>query len=176
MKKLDDKTSTNKTIANRLQKNQSSGESTFLDSNTSKVTQLKDKIQGDTQREKLETIQEKANNTGLPYNIKLGIENFSGYSMADVNVNFNSDKPAQLNAYAYAQGTDIHIDTRQEKHLPHEAWQVVQQAQGRVKPTSKTNIKIEVNDNLGLEKEADVMASKVMKQSSKFVSNTTKNE
>ncbi len=55
--------------------------------------------------------------------------------MKDVKVNYNSPKPAQLQAHAYAQGTDIHVSPGQEKHLPHEAWHVVQQKQGRVKPT-----------------------------------------
>lgn len=55
--------------------------------------------------------------------------------MKDVKVNYNSDKPAQLQAHAYAQGNEIHIAPGQEKHLPHEAWHVAQQKQGRVKPT-----------------------------------------
>ena len=45
--------------------------------------------------------------------------------MDDVNVHYNSNKPAQLQAHAYAQGTDIHLGPGQEKHLPHEAWHVV---------------------------------------------------
>ena len=72
-------------------------------------------------------IQKKGNNTGLPDNLKSGIENLSGYSMDDVKVHYNSDKPAQLHAHAYAQGTDIHLASGQEKHLAHEAWHVVQQ-------------------------------------------------
>jgi hypothetical protein len=52
--------------------------------------------------------------------------------MDDVKVHSNSDKPAKINAHAYAQGTDIHPASGQEKHLPHEAWHVVQQKQGRV--------------------------------------------
>lgn len=98
--------------------------------------------------------QEKPNNTGLPDNLKSGVENLSGYSMDDVKVHYNSDKPAQLNALAYAQGTDIHVAPGQEKHLPHEAWHVVQQKQGRVHPTVQLQ-GVNVNDNEGLEKEAD---------------------
>ncbi len=102
----------------------------------------------------------KKNKTGLPDKLKSGIENLSGDSMDDVKVHFNSDKPAQLSAHAYAQGTDIHLAPGQEKHLPHEAWQVVQQKQGRVKPTSQMKDKVNVNDDLGLENEADVMGQK----------------
>ncbi|MDJ0662336.1 MAG: DUF4157 domain-containing protein [Crocosphaera sp.] len=75
------------------------------------------------------------NQTGLPDHLKAGVENLSGYSLDDVKVHYNSPKPAQLQALAYTQGTDIHVASGQEKHLPHEAWHVVQQKQGRVKPT-----------------------------------------
>ncbi|MEP3386630.1 MAG: DUF4157 domain-containing protein [Reichenbachiella sp.] len=109
-------------------------------------------------------IQKKANNTGLPDNLKSGIENLSGYSMDDVNVHYNSDKPAQLNAHAFAQGTDIHLASGQEKHLPHEAWHVVQQKQGRVKPTRQMKSKVNINDDADLEKEADVMGAKALTQ------------
>lgn len=105
-------------------------------------------------------IQKKANDTGLPDNLKSGVENLSGYSMDDVRVHYNSDNPAQLQAHAYAQGTDIHIAPGQEKHLPHEAWHVVQQKQGRVKPTLQMKDKVNVNDDAGLENEADVMGAK----------------
>ena len=77
-------------------------------------------------------VQRKENNTGLPDNLKSGIEKLSGIPMDDVKVHRNSDKPAQLNAHAYAQGNEIHLGSGQEKHLPHEAWHVVQQKQGRV--------------------------------------------
>ncbi len=106
-------------------------------------------------------IQRKGNNTGLPDNLKSGIENLSGVSMDSVKVHKNSDKPAQLNAHAYAQGTDIHLGAGQEKHLPHEAWHVVQQSQGRVQPTTQM-AGVKINDNDGLEKEADVMGSKAL--------------
>lgn len=107
-------------------------------------------------------LQRKANNTGLPDQLKSGIENLSGHSMDDVKVHYNSDKPAQLQAHAYAQGTDIHIASGQEKYLPHEAWHVVQQKQGRVKPTLQMKGKVNVNDDKGLEKEADVMGAKAI--------------
>jgi len=105
-------------------------------------------------------LQRKVNNTGLPENLKSGIENLSGHSMDNVKVHYNSSKPAQLQAHAYAQGTDIHIASGQEKHLPHEAWHVVQQKQGRVKPTLQMKGKVNVNDDKDLENEADIMGAK----------------
>ncbi len=114
---------------------------------------------------KFDTVQakpEKApNNTGMPDNLKSGIESLSGYNMDDVKVHYNSSRPAQLNAHAYAQGSDIHVASGQEKHLAHEAWHVVQQKQGRVQPTTSVDGK-PVNDNPGLEKEADVMGGKAL--------------
>ncbi|QMU64479.1 MAG: DUF4157 domain-containing protein [Flavobacteriaceae bacterium] len=101
--------------------------------------------------------QQKENRTGLPDTLKTGIESLSGHAMDDVKVHYNSGKPAQLHAHAYAQGTDIHLAPGQEQHLPHEAWHVVQQKQGRVKPTVQMKGKININDDKGLEKEADVM-------------------
>lgn len=99
---------------------------------------------------------------GLPNDIKSGIESLSGLSMDDVKVNFNSTKPAQLKAHAYAQGSNIEIGPGQEKHLPHEAWHVVQQKQGRVQPTMQMKGQVNVNDDKGLEKEADVMGEKAV--------------
>ena len=101
------------------------------------------------------------NNTGMPDNLKSGIESLSGFSMDDVRVHYNSSKPATVQALAYTQGTDIHVAPGQEKHLPHEAWHVAQQMAGRVSPT--TNIKgMPVNDNAALEHEADVMGEKAV--------------
>lgn len=111
---------------------------------------------------KFETIQKKKNNTGLPDELKSGIENLSGQSLDDVKVNYNSNHPARLNARAFAQGTDIHVASGQEKHLPHEAWHVVQQKQGRVKPTRQMKGNINVNDDEGLEREADLMGAKAL--------------
>lgn len=117
------------------------------------------------QRYKERNIQreEKPNNTGIPDNLRSGIESLSGYSMDDVRVHYNSSKPAQLQALAYAQGSDIHIAPGQEQHLPHEVWHVVQQKQGRVQPTTQLQ-EVNVNDNEGLEKEADVMGRKAVQK------------
>lgn len=96
---------------------------------------------------------------GLPAPLKLGLENLSGMSMDHVKVHYNSPKPAQLKAYAYTQGADIHVAPGQERHLPHEGWHVVQQAQGRVKPTMQM-AGTHLNNDAGLEREADVMGAK----------------
>lgn len=101
------------------------------------------------------------NRTGLPDGLKAGVERLSGLSLDAVRVFRNSSKPAALDAHAYAQGTEIHLAPGQESHLSHEAWHVVQQAQGRVKPTRQiagTNL----NDEAELEREASVMGERAM--------------
>ena len=101
------------------------------------------------------------NETGLPDNLKAGVESLSGFSLDNVRVHYNSSKPATVQALAYTQGTDIHVAPGQEKHLPHEAWHVAQQMAGRVAPTTSVN-GMPVNDNAALEHEADVMGEKAV--------------
>ena len=62
---------------------------------------------------KFETpAQRQVNRTGMPDHLKAGIESLSGFSMDDVRVHYNSDKPATVQALAYTQGTDIHVRNR----------------------------------------------------------------
>lgn len=97
--------------------------------------------------------------TGLPDALKEGVEALSGVALDDVHVHYNSAKPAAVRASAYAQGTNIHVGPGQEKHLPHEAWHVVQQKQGRVRPTLQMQ-GLPVNDDHSLECEADTMGAR----------------
>ena len=90
------------------------------------------------------------------------MENLSGQNLDHVKVHYNSPKPPAVQAHAYAQGSDIHLASGQEKHLPHELGHVVQQMEGRVKPTTSVN-GIAVNDNPSLEKEADVLGTKALR-------------
>ncbi|MEL6556561.1 MAG: DUF4157 domain-containing protein [Bacteroidota bacterium] len=124
--------------------------------------QLKDTKERNEHRSQVFNRQSGDSHSGLPNGLKAGIEGLSGYSMDDVKVHYNSSKPIQLNVLAYAQGTDIHLGPGQEKHLPHEAWHVVQQKQGRVKPTLQFQKGVQINDDTGLEREADVTGEKAM--------------
>ncbi|BDD06361.1 eCIS core domain-containing protein [Aureibacter tunicatorum] len=129
-------------------------------------------------QENNQTSQQQSNGSstsqgGLPKQLKSGIESLSGQSMNDVKVHYNSDKPAQLQAHAFAQGNDIHLASGQEKHLPHEAWHVVQQKEGRVKPTRQMKGKVNINDDAGLEREADLMGAKAMSEGSKATNTQT---
>lgn len=103
---------------------------------------------------------------GMPQGLQNGIEQLSGRDLGHVNVHYNSAEPAAVGAHAFAQGNDIHLASGQEKHLPHEAWHVVQQKEGRVKPTTEVGGK-PVNDDASLETEADVMGDKASQLASK---------
>lgn len=104
--------------------------------------------------------QQPPNRTGLPDGLKSNLEKASGLPMDDVRVHYGSSKPAQLQALAYTQGNQIHIAPGQQKHLPHEAWHVVQQKQGRVKANSSVAGQ-PLNDDPKLESEATRMGKKL---------------
>ena len=108
------------------------------------------------------------NDTGLPDRLKAGIESLSGISLNDVRVHYNSPKPARMHAWAYTQGTEIHIGPHQEKHLSHEAWHVVQQKQGRVQPTLKAR-DVAINDDKVLENEASVMGEHAVRHNEREI-------
>ncbi len=120
-----------------------------------------DRAKNDKKRDQIkdEIAQLKPNNTGMPDSLKSSIESLSGYSMDNVRVHYNSDKPAAVQAHAYTQGQNIHIAPGQEQYLPHEAWHVTQQMAGRVEPTIEVD-GMPINDNASLEHEADVMGAR----------------
>jgi Domain of unknown function (DUF4157) len=98
----------------------------------------------------------RANKTGMPDQLKANLEAMSGFDLSDVRVHRNSPKPARLSAFAYAQGNEIHLGPGQEQHLPHEAWHVVQQMQGRVRSEEIIN-GVPISLDHSLELEADQM-------------------
>jgi hypothetical protein len=103
-----------------------------------------------------------ASRTGLPNALKAGVEALSGFRLDPVRVHYDSEKPAQLGARAYARGSEIYLAPGQERHLPHEAWHLVQQAQGRVKPTLRMQGGMPVCDDPALEREADSMGARAL--------------
>ena len=126
-----------------------------------RIRQLKDQEESLGGRPEIRSLAEakKApNSTGLPDNLKAGVESLSGVALDDVRVHYGSSKPAALQAKAFAQGSEIHVAPGEEKHLPHEAWHVVQQKQGRVKATRQLK-SVSINDDGALEREADWMGA-----------------
>ena len=96
----------------------------------------------------------------LPPALQLAAETLSGVSLAGVMVHSNSPEPGRLQAAAFAQGAHIHLAPGQERQLPHEAWHVVQQRQGRVRATADV-AGMPVNADPALEQESDAMAARL---------------
>ncbi len=139
----------------------------FLEDNRSHNTPLQRQtvqqpaLQKQTNQDQALQKQASVNNTGLPDNLKSGMENLSGMSLDHVRVHYNSSQPAAVQAHAFAQGSNIHLASGQEKHLPHELGHVVQQMEGRVKATTNVN-GMAVNDNAGLESEATKLGERAL--------------
>jgi len=119
-----------------------------------------------------EQAESSPNRTGMPDGLKAGIESLSGMDLSDVRVHANSNMPAQINALAYAQCSDIHLGPGQESHLPHEAWHIVQQRQGRVQPTMQMRGR-KLNADSFLEHEADVMGARALQGDTAPVANAS---
>gem|GEM_PF-3100580 len=105
--------------------------------------------------------------TEMPDGVKSKMESSFGVDFSGVNIHQNSDQASNIGALAYAQGNDVHFAPGQynpgsqkgQELLGHELAHVVQQRQGRVKPT-KQGKGMPINDNPALEKEADEMGAK----------------
>ena len=95
---------------------------------------------------------------GLPAPLLSGIASLAGLDLSDVRVHRASAAPARLGALAYARGDEIHLAPGQAQHLPHEAWHIVQQRQGRVAPTWQAK-GLALNHDPALEHEADRMGA-----------------
>lgn len=113
-------------------------------------------------------VQRKANETGIPDDVKTHMETTLNADLSDVRVHPESSKAPEVGALAYTQGSDIHFAPGQfnpesssgKSLLGHELTHVVQQRQGRVTPTTEVG-GMPVNDDPSLEKEADAMGNKV---------------
>ncbi|WDE14472.1 DUF4157 domain-containing protein [Thalassomonas haliotis] len=108
--------------------------------------------------------EDKGVGTAMPTSLQAGLEALSDVDLSGTRVHRNSAKPAQVNALAYTQGQDIYVAPGQDQHLAHEGWHVVQQLQGRVKPSREVNGQ-SINDDSALEHEADVMGAKAANMS-----------
>jgi len=105
--------------------------------------------------------------TNLPNDVRGKMESSFGTDFSGVNIHQNSGKASNIGALAYTQGSDVHFAPGQynpgsqkgQELIGHELTHVVQQRQGRVKPT-KQGKGMPINDNPSLEKEADEMGAK----------------
>lgn len=99
----------------------------------------------------------------MPEAVQTKMENSFNADFSDVNIH-EGDNASKVNAHAYTQGNNIHFAPGQynpeskqgQELLGHELTHVVQQSEGRVQPTVQKK-GVAVNDDKGLEKEADEM-------------------
>ncbi|MGH2459841.1 MAG: eCIS core domain-containing protein [Chloroflexota bacterium] len=102
------------------------------------------------------------NQTGLPTGVLGKMESFFGQDFSDVRVHADSPRADQVGALAFAQGNQVHVAPGQwQPHtetgqwmVGHELAHVVQQGQGKVRPTTRAG-GVAANDDPGLEREAD---------------------
>jgi len=101
-----------------------------------------------------------ADSGDLPGGLRASMEAASGVDLSGVRVHRQSSEPHEVGASAFAAGDEIHLAPGQDRHLPHEAWHVVQQRQGRVAPTRTLENGVRINDDPALEREADEMGAR----------------
>lgn len=133
------------------------------------VSQMQD--EDELMQGKFETVQRQTENqTGIPDAVKQRMEDSFGTDFSSVRVHPDSSKAPEVGALAYTQGTDIHFapgqfkpdTTAGQELLGHELTHVVQQAEGRVQPTTEIG-GMPVNDNEALEHEADVRGAQAVR-------------
>ena len=113
----------------------------------------------------------KNTNNALPPDLQNKMEGAMGQDFSDVKIHKDSQQATDAGALAYAQGNDIHFAPGQfnpntasgQKLIGHEFAHVKQQREGKVKPTKVQGKGVEVNDDPGLEKQADELGEKAEK-------------
>ena len=98
----------------------------------------------------------------LPVALRGGLEALSGIDLGEVRVHRGSPSPARVGAAAFTHGTEIHVGPGEERHLAHEGWHAVQQAQGRVVPAMQLG-KVAFNQAESFEREADTMGARAQR-------------
>lgn len=90
-----------------------------------KRKQTKEKFTGNTQNWQPPSIHA----TGIPFQMQRHFEGISGFSLADVQVSYNSNRSAQLNVLAHTQRNRAYIAPKQERCLSYELGYIVPQKQ-----------------------------------------------
>lgn len=120
------------------------------------------------QRQQAEApVVRKKNTTGMPDGLIARMQGAFQRDFSHVTVHPSSPKAPAVGALAYTQGSDIHFAPGQfrpessagRELIGHELAHVVQQREGRVAPTCEV-AGMPVNDNPGLEAEADVQGKR----------------
>jgi hypothetical protein len=124
----------------------------------------------ESSEDETEELQMKADPNKMPEKVQSKMESAFSADFSDVRVH-EGNKASDVGALAYAQGSEIQFAPGQydpssksgQELLGHELTHVVQQRQGEVKPTTQVN-GVAVNDDPGLENEADQMGKMAASQ------------
>lgn len=116
------------------------------------------------------TVQGKKNEN-LPSDLQTNMENSLGHDFSNVNIQKDSQEAADMHARAFTKGDSVHFapgefdpHSEQGKNLiGHEFTHVAQQRSGAVQPTRVMGKGLQLNDNQGLEHEADHFGRKAAK-------------
>ena len=108
-----------------------------------------------------------ANGDKLPKGTQQQMEQALGGDFSQVKIHQNSQQAEKVNAQAFTQGSDVHFapgkynpaSNAGQELLGHELAHVMQQREGRVQANT-TVAGMPVNDNRGLEQEADLLGAK----------------
>ncbi len=103
----------------------------------------------------------------LPEELQAKMENSFGQDFSGVHIHTDSPSAENINAKAYTQGKDVHFAPGEynpsskegQELIGHELTHVVQQGQGKVGPGELHGKGMEINQDSGLEKEADEMGA-----------------
>lgn len=106
----------------------------------------------------------------LPLDLQMNMESSFGQDFSGVDIHRNSQQAQHMNALAYTQGESIHFapgefnphSERGRNLIGHEFAHIVQQRSGVVQPTAVLGKGLEINDNQGLENEADTLGRKAV--------------
>ncbi len=103
-----------------------------------------------------------AGQNGLPADLNSKLQGTLNSDFSDVKIHQDAQSATDVGALAYTQGNDVHFapgqydphSSKGQELIGHELTHVVQQRQGRVRPTTQAK-GLPVNDDPGLEAEAD---------------------
>lgn len=110
-------------------------------------------------------------NENLPEDLQTNMEHSLGHDFSNVNIQKDSQEAADMHARAFTKGDSVHFargefdpHSEQGKNLiGHEFTHVAQQRSGAVQPTRIMGKGLQLNDNQGLEHEADHFGRKAAK-------------
>ena len=105
---------------------------------------------------------------GMPVDLLINMSQSLGADFSEVNIHRDSQSATDAGALAYTQGNDVHFAPGQydpesasgQELIGHELTHVIQQREGRVRANNEVN-GMPLNDDKGLEKEADEGGMKV---------------